>query len=191
MAIYNVITNKTQKIASDNCGVAAIEFALVLPLLLLLFLGGFEVSRFLLIHQKADRVAYTITDVVTQSTSITRNQLEQILHAATQIMQPFEFADSGIVIISSIYQDNNSPTPIIRWQYSGGGKLSRNSKIGRNNGSASLPNNLTLNNNENVIISEVFFTYTPIFPLEILPAVEIYKAITFKPRLGVLTTPPV
>lgn len=174
---------------SSNTGIAAVEFALVLPILLLLFLGGFELSRFLLIHQKVDRIAYTIADVVTQSTVVTNNQINQILSATIQIMNPFSFTDEGIVILSSVYQSGSNPSTV-RWQRSGGGTLSRSSQIGMPSGNATLPVELTLNDKDNVIISEVYYRYTPVLSAGILSPQDIYKTAIFKPRLGALTTPP-
>lgn len=171
-------------------GVAAIEFALILPLLITLSLGGFEISRLLLIHQKADRIAYTVTDVVTQSTSLSQAQLDEILTVAAQIMNPQPFAQDGTIILSSVYkQGTNQPT--IRWQYQGGGNLARSSAIGNTGNQANLNPPITLEDKDNIIISEVYFEYQPLFTLGFFAPMEIYKTVIFKPRLGVLTTPPV
>ncbi len=176
-------------IIRNRSGVAAIEFAMALPVLLLLFLGGFEVSHLLLLHQKSDRIAYTVADVVTQSTTVTNAQLNQILNASAQIMQPFTFGANGVVIITSVYQSSTNP-PTVRWRYTGGGTLPRTSQIGSVNGTATLPSGLTLNDRDNIIISEVYYRYTPLFPGIIFDARDIYKTVIFKPRLGALTTPP-
>lgn len=176
-------------ILPNQRGAAAAEFAIMFPVLLLLLLGGFEISRFLLIHQKADKVAYTVTDVVAQSTSVTNAQLALVMSAAAQIMQPFTFGANGRVIVSSVYQNGTNP-PVVRWQYAGGGTLSRTSQIGTVNGNATLPGGLTLNDRDNVIIAEVYYSYVPVFSGGLMTARDIYKNAIFKPRLGALTTPP-
>lgn len=172
-------------------GVAATEFAIALPFIMGLMLGGFELSRYVILHQKLEKVAYTISDVVSQSDSITTAQLNQAVLAATTIMQPTVFAPDGIVFISSVYK-NGTAAPTVRWQYSGGGTLSRSSQIGVTGGTATLPNGLALNDKDNVIISEIYYRYSPFLGGGIFVSpFDIYKIAIFKPRLGALTTPPV
>lgn len=171
-------------------GVAAIEFALTAPILMLLLLGGVELSRFILLHQKVEKVAYTVSDVVAQSTSVTRSQLDQIYTAAEQIMLPYSFGADGVVIVNSVYKSSSNATPTIRWVYQGGGTLARTSQIGVANGNATLPPGLTLNDKDNIIIAEVYYTYRPLLTGSMIPVTDIYKMAIFKPRLGALITAP-
>lgn len=172
-------------------GVAATEFAIALPFVLALMLGAFELSRYVIIHQKLEKVAYTVSDVVSQSDAITIAELNQAVRAAATIMEPTGFSPNGIVFISSVYKNGVSAAPTVRWQYSGGGTLVRTSRVGTLNGTATLPNGLTLNDKDNVIVSEVYYRYTPLLTggLFVSPF-DIYKVAIFKPRLGALTTPP-
>lgn len=171
-------------------GIVATEFALMVPILLLLLLGGFEMTRFMLVHQKAEKVSYTVADVVTQNTSITNAQLAQIITAAAQIMQPYTFGSNGVVIISSVYQSGTVNPPTVNWQYTGGGTLSRSSQVGSVGGNATLPGGLTLNDKDNIIIAEVYYVYTPVFSGGVVGTQDIYKSTVFKPRLGALTSTP-
>ena len=172
-------------------GVAATEFALALPMLAILIVGGFEVSRYVVMHQKLEKIAYTIADVVSQSETITVAQLDQAALAAAEIMDPYNFTDTGVIVVSSVYQPAGAAATV-RWQYSGGGDLERASDVGVAGAAATLPNNLVLNDDDNVIIAEIFFRYDPFFADGVLEdSEEIYKVTIFKPRLGALTTPPV
>jgi Flp pilus assembly protein TadG len=171
-------------------GVAAVEFALTLPIWATLLLGSADGSYCLLVNEKTDRIAYTVTDIVTQYQSITKAQLNDILLAAGQLMQPFAFGANGLVIVTSVYQPS-SGGPVVEWQYTGGGTLTQGSKIGATNGTAMLPNGLTLNAGDNVIISEVFYKFTPMFVSEkLFSASNIYRVAVYKPRLSPLVTPP-
>lgn len=173
-----------------NEGLAVVEFAMTAPVLLALFMGGFEVSRFVLINHKLEKVTYTITDVVAQSTSVTSSQLGRIMSAATEIMDPYPFNAAGRVIVSSVYQNGTVNPPTVRWAYAGGGTLTRTSQIGTVNNNASLPAGLTLLDRDNVIVTEVYYRFTPFFNINIIPAADVYKTAIFKPRLGALTTTP-
>ena len=171
-------------------GVAATEFAVALPFLLVLMLGAIEISRYVIIHQKLEKVAYTIADVVSQSDTITIAQLNQAVQAAATIMQPYTFSPNGVVFISSVYKSGTN-APTVRWQYHGGGALERESEVGLVGATAALPNALTLNASDNVIIAEVFFRYEPFLVGGIFADdQQLYKVTIFKPRLGALTTPP-
>lgn len=67
-------------------GIVATEFALALPIWITLLLGSSDAAFLMIISQRVDRVAYSVTDIVTQSEVITINDLNNILLAAGQLM---------------------------------------------------------------------------------------------------------
>jgi hypothetical protein len=171
-------------------GVAAVELALVFPILLVLLLGGLDITRYMLYHQKVDRITFSVADMVAQSQSVTKLQMDDIVLAAGQIMQPFAFGSNGVVIVSSVYKDPAQTYPTIRWQYVGGGSLARVSKVGIVNGTPALPAGLTLNDKDNVIIAETYYLFDPTFNSGVVTKSDIYKEAVYKPRLGSLLTLP-
>jgi hypothetical protein len=108
-------------------------------------------------------------------------------------MQPFSFNQNGVVIISSIYKPTGQ-APTICWQYYGGGTLIKTSKIGTTGQPPSLPNGLTLNDNENVIVSEVYYNFVPLFlnagSFDAFTASTLYRIAVYKPRLSQLINQP-
>ena len=171
-------------------GLAAMEFALTLPIWVTLLLGICDGSYFMLINQRADRIAYTVTDIVTQYQTISRANLNDIVLAASQIMQPISFGSGGTIIVTSVYKPAGQ-LPTICWQYSGGGSLAKNSLIGATGGTPTLPNGLTLNDNDNVIIAEVFYNFSPLFINSgLISSSLIYRNAVYKPRLSQLTQTP-
>lgn len=170
-------------------GMAAAEFALAAPMMFALFLGGSEVSRLLIVNVKAEKAAATVSDVIAQSQTLTLADVNSIMAAAAQVMEPFSFGADGVVIVSSVYK-NGTAAPTVRWQVTGGGTLSHTSQIGTLNATATLPTGFTMNDKDNIIIAEVYYNFTPMFNTGVTPASTIYKTSYFKPRLGVLTTPP-
>jgi hypothetical protein len=172
-------------------GVAFIEFAIALPFLLILLLGGIEVTRYVLIVQKVEKAASTISDVVAQASALSQNDLDNIITAGGQVMEPYSFGSNGYVIISSVTQvgtpAGDNP-PIIKWQYGGGGTWVQPSQIGTTGGVASLPSGLALNDADNIIIAEVFYNYQPMLVNNIISSGSIYRMSLYKPRFGALTT---
>lgn len=60
------LTFKLSRLADDNRGIAAVEFALVLPLMLMIYLGLVQLSRGMRAAQKLDLVAHTLADLTAQ-----------------------------------------------------------------------------------------------------------------------------
>jgi Flp pilus assembly protein TadG len=69
-------------IKSDN-GVAAVEMALVLPFLVLLFLGTVEISRFFLISKRVSNVSASIAQMLSTSSAV--RPKEQLYFLASSI----------------------------------------------------------------------------------------------------------
>ena len=173
-------------------GLAALEFALALPIWVLLLIGCADGAVMMLQAQRVDRIAYTVTDIVTQSQTVSKADLNNILLAAGQLMQPFTFGAQGVVIVTSLYKPTGQATQI-SWQYTGGGTLARNSKIGYFGQlpPPTMPNNLALNDNENAIVSEVYYAYVPMFiKAGLLASQDFYSVAIYKPRISPLITPP-
>lgn len=174
----------------DNRGAAAVEFALVLPLLAVLVLGTVEVTFEIWSAQKAEKLSVTLADVVAQSQTVTISDLQKLVSASDNIMDPFPFGDDGLVIISSVYRQVGDPTAKVNWQFKSTGNLTAVSKIGEVNGDADLPQELTPNEKDNLIVAEVFYEYNSLFSGFMPDGTVIYRRAFFKPRLGALTTPP-
>ncbi len=173
-------------------GVAAVEFALVSPILFMLLLGGVEVGRYILVHQKVEKMAYSVSDVVSQLDAVTSGDVDVVFGAATELMNPYdEYETRGRLILSSVHKDPDDASQTIRWQCQGGGTLTAESDVGEvGPDAAALPGNLALEDNDNVIVSEAFYTYKPILGWYAIQNVTIYKSAMFRPRLGALTSAP-
>jgi hypothetical protein len=148
------------KLLRDERGFAAAEFALWLPLMVLILFGCFEATRYILIHQKLDRAATQVADLVGQAEALTNGQLDDIYNAAVEQMSPYDLDGEGKIIISSIL--GSGSTNQIMWQRthgSGGGS----SEVGTAGGVAVLPDNFYLTANENTIAAEILYNYEPVF----------------------------
>jgi Flp pilus assembly pilin Flp len=176
----------------DDRGIAATEMALLAPPLIMVFVGVIELSFKLWSTQKAEKLAVTVSDVVAQAQTVTVDGLEEILAATDDIMQPFYFGESnGQIIISSVYRGQGEEDAKVNWQCIKNATYGKESKVGAEDDEATLPEDLTLNEKENVIVAEVFYTYKPVLPGLIFDGSEVaYRAAYFKPRLGALTNSP-
>lgn len=96
------------KFCKETKGVAAVEFAFLAPLMLLMYLGTLEVSNAVSANRKLSRSAYTVGDLITQFTSsnscMTKLQMNKIVAISDKIMYPYthnmEITLTGISIAS-------------------------------------------------------------------------------------------
>jgi Flp pilus assembly pilin Flp len=185
--------NRLRKLRRDNSGVAAIEFALLLPVLLALLIGCLEVTFKIWSTQKAEKLSVTLSDVIAQSTAVTNGDLVSLTGAVDKIMDPFPFGpNEGKVIISSIYVQQNETVAKVNWQcfFPPTGSLTAFSKFGAKAANATMPAGFTLAPRDNVIVAEVFYRYHPIAPGFMFDESIVYRRALFKPRLGTLLTDP-
>lgn len=167
-------------------GVAAVEFALILPVILLTFIGLYEVGEFVYCNNKMNRTAQSLSNIITRG-DITSGDLNNVMAAASLIAQPFDFVKGdGNVIVTSVSNPTGNQAEIM-WQqaYPGGTGASKISP-------GSLPGGLALGMGETVIFTEVFYTFQPLVPGYVLSAqdLDIYALAAAVPRKGQMTTLP-
>lgn len=179
---------RPSRFLKDCRGAILVEMAFAVPILLILTLGCFDTARYILLHQKLDRAASTMADLVSRPTSISQTQIDSMFSAASEIVTPFTLGTDGRVIVTSITRAAGDSTRI-DWQHGGGGDLTATSAIGSTVGAvATLPTGFTVREGENVIVAEVFFDFEPMFLDDILdPGVVSHLAVR-KPRRGDLST---
>ena len=103
-------------------GNVAVEFALAVPVILLMMLGSAEMARFVILHQKMDRVATTMSDLVSRAETITESQIDDIFTAADQVAEPFDLGGLGVVIVSSVTNTDGSG-PVIAGSAAAAGSI--------------------------------------------------------------------
>ncbi len=96
-------------------GVALIEFALVLPVLILLFIGLVEFSEAFTVSRKLATTANTVSDLVAQEATVTTGDLDNIALVADEIMKPYSTTPLTLVIVSVVADSTN--TPRVDWSY--------------------------------------------------------------------------
>lgn len=170
----------------DRRGTVMLEFVMALPVLMLLLLGGVDLSRLVILSQKLDRVTAAMGDLVAQADKISQSDLNNIFAAVPFIAAPFDFAHNGVVIISSVSLSGGVAR--VNWQSRGAGNLTTASQIGVSGGVATLPAGVTVTGSNTLIISEVYFNFQPYFGLSVVPARQLYHRSFYRPRLGSLNS---
>lgn len=156
-------------------GLALLEFAFSLTILMLLLFGGIEVSRYVLIFQKLQNTVNNETNIITaidpKSDTLTKAEMDSIINAAGIMMSPYTLSlTNSTLILTDIYAPvtsglgNNPGKPVVQWRYCGPGSLGT-SKLGTVGAAAnlkSLPNNFTMSEGDEIIAAELYYRFNPI-----------------------------
>lgn len=173
----------------NQSGVAMVEFAVALPVLLTLVYGVIEITRYILITQKVEKLAHTVSDLTAQTKNATTTDLNQVLEASAHIMEPYSLGANSRIIISSLYRPaGTSSIPNVNWCYRGAGSMTVTSAIGGLGTVPTMPGGFTFAERENIIAAEVYYRFSPLINTQFFGTRTIYRAAFYKPRLGQLTT---
>lgn len=77
----------------DRKGTGAIEFAIIAPLLIMAYIGCFEISVGFNIARKVSRASSTVADVLTQMPSVDKASLDGMKAVTQSVMSPFEIGE--------------------------------------------------------------------------------------------------
>jgi Flp pilus assembly protein TadG len=88
-------------------GLAAVEFAFILPLMLTLFFGVVEVSLLLACRSDVANVASTAADLVAQESAITGPDVTNVFNAANAILYPYDTSVAKITLTSVNYDTSS------------------------------------------------------------------------------------
>jgi Flp pilus assembly protein TadG len=82
-------------------GVAAVEFALVLPVMITIYLGMSEMTFYVNTDRKFAMLSRTLADLTGRAPSVNSTEMDTIFSAATSVMAPYR-SDQAKMVISSI-----------------------------------------------------------------------------------------
>lgn len=160
--------------AADSRGAAAVEFALVFPILFVLNIGAVEALQAYQVQRNVAHVAATLADITAQSRTVTETELQDILGAGLTVMHPFP--------TTSLQQRLTSMTA-----NSAGTSASQDWTSKRNyTGSdpAVVPSGY-LGGNESVIVADVIYDYRPTFRVFMPSSIRLVRHAYARPRLTV------
>ncbi len=78
------------RFCKDQRGVSAIEFTILLPLMILLALGTWELTKAVMVNRKNSKIATSIANLATQDSSITASDWATFGDIADKIMFPYD-----------------------------------------------------------------------------------------------------
>jgi len=176
----------TKRFLRERRGSALMEIAFSLPILMVLLTGAIETGLFLMLNQKLQHSAVSLSDLTTRDEQISEATMTDIFSAFPIIMAPFTTGTDTRVIISAVGNDSGGNATIF-WQREGAGSLTQSSSVGTTGNAPTLPPDIPIRDNETIIVTEVFYEYAPIF-FTVIDPVRLRRTAFHRPRIGALTT---
>lgn len=164
------------KIARDQRGVSAVEFALVAPVMITLYFGCVAISDAVAVNRKVTLVAAAMANLASQVSTITTGQMTDLLDASSAIMAPYPTGPLKLTIKCLSIDATKKVTEM--WTQDGV------------NGGAGVtpvvPDALTVSSTYpmQLIYSQVSYAYTPIVGNSFTGAMTLSDKMYMAPRQG-------
>jgi Flp pilus assembly protein TadG len=155
-------------------GVAAVEFALLTPFLILAYLGMADLAEAYFAQRRAVHIANTIADLTAQSTAVSAANLDDYFSIGALVMAPFPTSTLG-QRISSVTADANG-VPHVDWSQ-GSGSLSQLTQ----GATVTVPNGV-LSAGQSVIEADVSYSYANPVARVLPTALTFTQSAYLKPR---------
>lgn len=162
------------RLAGDTSGLALLEFALSLPLILSMGLGGLELANYAIATERVSQIAMTAADNAARvRSSIDELDVNEVMAGAKFVGSKINFSKNGRIILSSMEENAGKTGQWIRWQRCAGAKSVGSSygvqDAGKNDatlqGMGPTGKKITALTGTAVMFVEVFYDYQPIVPM--------------------------
>ena len=160
----------------STSGVAAVEFAMILPILVTLFLASVDAARAIAIYAKVRAATYALDAIANQYATIQSTDMSAILGATSVVLAPY--SSSPVVVILSQIKVNSANAAVVNWS------ATLNGTALNQNASASVPTNFASCPSYPcyLIYGQVSYTYTPLFMYFTKNAITLSDSLYVTPR---------
>jgi Flp pilus assembly protein TadG len=171
----------------DTRAVAAVEFALLLPVMLTLYIGSVEVSQALSVDRKVVLLSRTVGDLTTQSSRLAPADLEAILSAASAVLSPMNASTAKMRITSVAISGSGSTDPKVPnkasvcWSYhKNWAPLTKGTVLS----TTELAAELRADPGTSLIMAEVELPYKPVIGYVVTGTMTLSEKIFMRPRVS-------
>lgn len=172
MSIFSSITRRLHSFRKDEKGIAAIELAFVLPVMVTFIFASWELSMVYLVKKRTDHAATVLADLTTQTSTISSATYNGYVEAVEAVMYPFNEHTLKLHVIG-VTVDKNKKLKLA-WERKTGGGTGLNVNT--------LPAGLRLPDSF-YVISETEVAYKPSFVSGMVGTIDLKDNAIMVPRL--------
>jgi Flp pilus assembly protein TadG len=173
--LFTRLTRRLSAFRGDQRGISAVEFAMLLPLMVTLYFGVVEISQGVAAHRKVTLTARTIADLASQVTSINNTDMSNMMNATSAVLSPFDVALVKVTV-TAVSIDANGIAKVVWSDTLNGTARAIDSTV-------TVPPALNVVNTQ-LVWSEVSYAYTPAVGHAITGTLNLFDQIYMRPRLS-------
>lgn len=162
----------------DNRGGAvAVEFAMILPAMLLFYLGTFEGSQAILANRKVSAAAETVGGIVARSTAMDATRIKNAFTVSDAVVSPLDPAPLSMTVTAVKVDADGKATVDWSRKDDGAGLAAGTTYV--------LPDDLKGLNDAYYVFSTASYDYAPLFGYGgMVTKMRLERTFTFRPRKG-------
>lgn len=167
-------TGLLRNFRKHEAGAVLVEFAIILPILVVLFLGLAEFTEAFSVSRKLAGTAGAVADLVAQEASVDNQYLADVSSLKEELMKPHDTAPLQLVILSIVADEDNNTT--VDWSYPASSGYAKGAAY-------TLPDGALTSPNSSLIIAQASYNFTPTIG-QFLGTFEMSETAYFRPRLA-------
>ncbi len=162
-----------QRLRANRRGIAALEFAVVAPTIIVALLGGYQLLDAVTVFRKLTDTTVQLANITAQYTTMSQSDVTTVLDASTTIMEPYSTAPISIVL-SEITTDANGNATVTWSKALQGTALSAGSTV-------TMPPGFD-NPSTSYILVQSNYAYTPTVGAAFIGPIPMTKQVVMLPR---------
>lgn len=171
-----------RRLARERKGAGAIEFAILFPVLIMLYIGAFEITIGLSVSKRVTRAAGAIADIVTQQQSVTKAVLAQMPSVATSIFVPYNSTSVKLKITGITIDAGANAKVLWSWAQDGTAPYAKNTAV--NNVPADMKTANSFLVRTELSIPYAMFMFAPNFMPDGMRTITISRSYFYRQRQG-------
>jgi len=170
------ILGRIRRIARDQRGVSAVEFALLAPVMVGLYLGCVEISEGVGADRKVSLTAAALANLTSQAQTLSTTDMTNILDASGAIIVPYSASLLKMTVTCLKIDANKNVT--VKWS------VTRNGTA--DSGSMTIPSALAVANSW-LVLAKTSYAYTPVVGYTITGTITLSDQMYMSPRISAPT----